>query len=173
MPRSIVILLVGLLLIMGTYYMVMDSWSSRSTGATPIINKTQEQEKSGAKEPQRQEPQRVAPHVALQRTYETKLHMAVLAAKMNIQCGHTDSGGDTYYKPTEAADRLLKVMQATVKATTRPGSSRSPTISYTLNQVNSNWQVVIIPDDGLQRILLEGFGDMGKAPVVRQEISCR
>lgn len=173
MSRSLIILVTVLLAVMGLYYFTMSSWSSRSiVGVQPSErSKTAAPAETTVKTETRPDENKKLRFAAIERTYEIKLHNAVLSAKMNVQCGPS-SGNKDLQTPTQAAAYLVRVMNATSAANTRQSNSRSPTITYALDEGDRDWQVVILPDDDLNRIVIEGYRDLSKEPVAVGEISC-
>lgn len=175
MPRSILILIAILLTISGIYYFVMSGWSSRPINGQVAATDTTKPDSTVATEEKKPGPQ-IGLHNAragLERANKARLQMAVVTARMNANCGFSDSGGYTKYKPSEAATRLVKIMTAASKPA--PGDRRipGPTITFTLQEVSRDWQVVVIPDDELNRMLIEGYASSSESPVFTEEISCR
>jgi hypothetical protein len=168
------ILVTILLAVMGLYYFTMSNWSSRSiAGVQPsetskIAAPAETTTKTETQPAENKKPR----FAAIERTYEIKLHNAVLSAKMNVQCG-PNSGNKDLQTPTQAAAYLVKVMNATSAANSSQHNSRSPTITYALNEGDKDWQVVVLPDDDLNRIVIEGYHELSKEPVAVGEISCR
>ena len=171
MPRSLIILVVGLLVVLGVYYLTMasrfpspvhDDQASKTAVPSETTTKIETQ-------PDEKKKLRFA---AIERAYEAKLHTAVLRAKMSVQCG-PNSGNENLATAEQAAAHLVKVMNAANPANPSQNNSRSPTITFALNQGDRDWQVVVLPDDGLNRIVLEGYRDLSSEPVATGEISCR
>jgi len=171
MPRSLTILLFTLLVVLGVYYFTMTRWSARSIAGeqTSKTSKTALPSEATTKTETRPDEEKKLRFAAIERAYEIKLHNAVLTAKMKVQCGPS-SGNKDLATPTQAAAYLVKVMNATNSS---QGNSRSPTITYVLNEGDRDWQVVFLPDDGLNRIVIEGYRDLSSEPVATGEISCR
>lgn len=171
MPRSLTTLLFILLVVLGVYYYTMTSWSTRSiAGVQPSkTSTTSSPAETTTKTETRPDEKKKLRFAAIERAYEAKLHLAVLAAKTKMQCGPS-SGNKDLATPTQAAAYLVKAMNATSSG---QSNSRSPTITYALNEGDRDWQVVFLPDDGLNRIVIEGYRDLSSEPVVTGEISCR
>lgn len=174
MSRSLIILVTILLAVMGLYYYTMSNWSSRPIAGeqTSKVDKTAAPAETTTKIETQPDENKKLRFAAIERAYEAKLHTAVLTAKMNVQCGPS-SGNKDMATPQQAATHLVKVMNAASAANTSQHNSRSPNITYVLNEGDKDWQVVILPDDGLNRIMIEGYRDLSKEPVATGEIICR
>jgi len=87
--------------------------------------------------------------------------------------------GYTQWTPTTAAAELVTLMNAANALTPAEaadfqsaGIQPETAIGYALNQPTATWQIVLIPDEAQQAILVEAYGTDLTTPVMQKTLPC-
>lgn len=105
------------------------------------------------------------------RVYTYRVKTAVLTAAANAQCGYSDVG-TTRSSPTQAAENLVRNMNAAIAPVPGENQARGPNINYVLDSPTKAWQVVVIADEAGKKLILKGYAADLKRPVIIQEVPC-